>query len=74
MKSVAVNATRMVVKVVKKETPKRPTREVFALRLDPDLLDRLEELAKKHTVSRAKLIEAILKQAIDDPKFVVHLD
>lgn len=47
---------------------------MYSIRIDNELMARLDRMARQNEVSRNKLIEAILKQAIDDPKFVVHLD
>jgi hypothetical protein len=41
--------------------------------LPVSLIAELDRLAKKANVSRTKLVEAIIRQAINDPKFVLEV-
>jgi predicted transcriptional regulator len=43
------------------------------LRLSEDTMRKIDEVAEENEVSRQKLIEAILEQALGDKNFVVRL-
>jgi hypothetical protein len=64
-----------LMKVIKGPPPKPrpPGREVVSFRLDNEVMNKIDLLAHRLAVSRSQLVEAILKQAISDPKFVVRL-
>ncbi len=72
----AVACDTFLMKVLKPEvSPKArpPGRDVYSIRIDNDLMFKLDRLARQNDTSRNRLIEEILKQAISDPKFVVRL-
>jgi metal-responsive CopG/Arc/MetJ family transcriptional regulator len=57
-------------KVIRKE---KKTRRV-TLRIEEEVMKRVDEVAKTHKKSRQKIIESILKQVTQDKSFVLHLD
>ncbi len=62
-------------KVIKGPPPKpRPQgRDLVAFRLDNEILNKIDAIAHKMGVSKTTIVEAILKQALNDPKFVLRL-
>jgi hypothetical protein len=56
-----------------KSTPKIEQR-VVTLRIDEDVMAKIDKEAKKSDLSRQALITAILKQVMDDPKFILKVE
>ena len=54
--------------------PKPKKTKPMTIRISSDTIDRVTEAAKKHRVSRQQLIDKILQQAMNDPKFTVRFD
>lgn len=54
-------------------TEKEPKRKQAVYRLDVDIIDKLNKLATKNRVPREKLVEAILRKCLNDPKFEVKV-
>lgn len=54
---------------------RKPKDETIAItfRLPETLLEKLASLAKKNTISRQKLVAAILQQAIEDKSFKLEI-
>jgi metal-responsive CopG/Arc/MetJ family transcriptional regulator len=61
-------------KVVKNKKKHRSDKLSFTLRLEEDLLKRLDRIAAEGDVSRQKLIASILKQILLDKDFVVQVE
>ena len=57
-------------KVIKEN--KKNLRSV-TLRLDEEIMLEVDEAAKKNELSRQKLIESILKQVLNDKKFILRI-
>lgn len=57
-------------KVIKE---KKKEKLALPLRLNPDLVEKIDQIAQENEISRQKLIEAILGQVINDKKFVLKL-
>ncbi len=57
-------------KVVKKTKKER----TVTLRIDDEVMKKVDSIAKKHEISRQKLVEAILKQVTLDKSFVLNLE
>lgn len=65
----------MVVRVIKKpKQPKGPTKDVFTMRLDVELMTALDGVAKQHGVTRTKLVEHVLKRALSDKNFTIEIE
>ncbi len=65
-------------KVIKPPPPpppkaSRPGKDVYSVRLDNQLVFEIDRMSRRAGVSRNRFIEAILKQALNDPKFVLRL-
>lgn len=58
---------------IKKIKTKKEYRSV-TLRIDETLMKRIDEITEKEEVSRQKLITSILRQVLDDKKFVLELE
>ncbi len=58
-------------KIVKSRA--RPEQRVVTLRIDEDVMVNIDRESKKSGLSRQALITAILKQVINDPKFVLKV-
>ena len=56
-------------KVVKKTKKER----TVTLRIDDEVMKKVDSIAKKHELSRQKLVESILKQVTNDKSFVLKL-
>ena len=56
-------------KIVKKAKKER----TVTLRIDEEVMKKVDSIAKKHDISRQKLVEAILKQVTSDKSFVLKL-
>lgn len=56
-------------KVIKED---KKTRGV-TLRLDESIMERIDKVAQEYQVSRTRLIEAILDQALSDKAFVLKI-
>jgi hypothetical protein len=59
-------------KVIKKDDNK--DYRTVTLRIENKIMDHVDDVAKKSKVSRQALIAAILKQVMNDPKFVLKLE
>lgn len=58
-------------KVTKKE---KKSQRTVTLRIDNEVMEKVDKIAEKNGLSRQKLIEAILKQVTSDKKFVLEVD
>jgi len=56
-------------KIIKED---KKTRGV-TLRLDESVMEKIDKVAEEHQISRQKLIEAILDQALSDKSFVLKI-
>ena len=61
-------------KVVKVDKKQKNEKTSFTMRLDEDLLKKIDRIASDSNVSRQKLIEAILKRAITDKDFSIEVE
>jgi predicted O-methyltransferase YrrM len=52
---------------------KKAQRRLTSMELDQDVLNLASSAAKKAGLSRQKLVEAILRQVLTDPKFVLKV-
>jgi|LakMenEpi03Aug12_release.lakeMendotaPanAssembly.Ray.scaffolds.fasta_scaffold5895019_1 metal-responsive CopG/Arc/MetJ family transcriptional regulator len=57
-------------KIVKAEKEKHRT---VTLRIPKAVMEKVDKVAEKNTVSRQLLITAILKQVLEDKKFVLKI-
>lgn len=58
-------------KIIREDGGKKQT---ITIRLSERVMKQIDELTEEHDVSRQRLIEAILNQALADKNFVVHLE
>ena len=61
-------------KVVKTQKKGRSTKTSFTLRLEEDLLKKLDRIAAEGDVSRQKLIASMIKQVLSNKDFVVQVE
>jgi predicted DNA binding CopG/RHH family protein len=59
-------------KIVRKEETK--DYRTVTLRIEQKIMAEVDKIAEKSGLSRQSLIAAILKQVLDDPKFVLRVD
>ena len=59
-------------KIIKKEDTK--DYRTVTLRIEQKIMAEVDKIAEKNGLSRQSLIAAILKQVLDDPKFVLRVD
>ncbi|KYG66453.1 hypothetical protein AZI86_05250 [Bdellovibrio bacteriovorus] len=59
-------------KIIKKEDTKHY--RTVTLRIEEKIMAEMDKTAEKNGLSRQSLISAILKQVLDDPKFVLRVD
>jgi predicted transcriptional regulator len=60
-------------KVVKVEKKQKHEKTSFTMRLDEDLLKKVDRIANDAGISRQKLVEAIIRQAVNDKDFAVEV-
>lgn len=58
-------------KIIKK--PDEAKIQAITFRLPKDLLVKLAALARKHKISRQKLVAAVLEQALEDKSFKLEI-
>lgn len=54
--------------------PPKAEQRVVTLRIDEDVMVKIDDVAEKSELSRQALITAILKQVLNDPKFVLKVE
>jgi hypothetical protein len=59
-------------KVIK--SPPKTEQRVVTLRIDEGVMAKIDKVAKDSDLSRQALITAILKQVMDDPKFILKVE
>lgn len=50
---------------------KQKDKQIGALRIDTDVFSKIDELAKRHKVSRQVIARAILEKAVLDPELEI---
>ena len=61
-------------KVIKKGRLYSSEKTPLTVRVEPETLKLIDEICKKNDLSRQVVIEAILKQVVIDPEFVLEVD
>jgi len=61
-------------KVVRSEKKVRHEKTSFTMRLDDELLKRVDRVAADARISRQKLIEAVIKKALSEKDFSVEVE
>lgn len=59
-------------KIIK--SPSKPEQRVVTLRIDEGIMQTIDKESKKSGLSRQALITAILKQVLNDPKFILKVE
>ncbi|MEK6706548.1 MAG: ribbon-helix-helix protein, CopG family [Bdellovibrionota bacterium] len=57
-------------KIVKKDSGGKKT---ITIRINEHVMKQIDELSEEHDISRQRLIEAILEQALKDKSFVLTI-
>ncbi len=60
-------------KIIRKKKSKSDAKQVISLRLKEKTIEKSVKLAQDNDISRQKLLESIIEQAISDKNFVLTI-